>query len=222
MASVISEPATAETLADLWDRLGRVPLNRILANPPPGTATPADVLRLADAADKRLCELVDGVLVEKAMGQTESRLGFWLRHKLASYLEEHDIGIAFGADGPSQLDEDQVRFPDVGFISYDRIPSDADPDTPMPDWVPNLAIEIISPGNTKGEMDRKLRDYFAAGVELVWYINPAKQIVQVHTSVDDCTTLKADDVLDGGTVLPGFRVSIRELFARGRKVRPGK
>ena len=222
MASVLSEPTSVETFADLWERLGKVPLDRILMHPAPGTATPADVLRLADAAEKRLCELVDGVLVEKAMGQRESRLAFWLGHKIANYLDEHDRGIAFGADGPSQLSEVQVRFPDLGFIAYDRIPAGADPDTPMPDWIPNLAIEVISPGNTKGEMLRKLKDFFAAGVELVWYIDPAKRTVRVYTSVDDCTILKNGDTLDGGDVLPGFRVSIRELFEKARKIRPGR
>jgi Uma2 family endonuclease len=169
-----------------------------------------------------LCELVDGVLVEKTMGQRESRLAFWLGSKLGNYLDKHDLGIAFGADGPSLLDVDQVRFPDLAFISYDRIPEDADPDTPMPDWVPNLAIEVISPGNTRGEMTRKLRDYFEAGVELVWYIDPAKRTVRVYTAVDHYKTLREDATLDGGHVLPGFEVSIRELFRKASKIRPGR
>ena len=71
-------------------------------------------------------------------------------------------------------------------------------------------------------MLRKLKDFFAAGVELVWYIDPAKRTVRVYTGVDDCTILKNGDTLDGGDVLPGFRVSIRELFEKARKIRPGR
>lgn len=220
MASVISEPVAAETFAELWERLGRVPLERIRMRPAPGSATPADVLRLMDARDKRLCELVDGVLVEKAMGQRESRLALRLGQKMLNYLDQHDRGIAVGADGPTQLAEDQVRFADLAFISYDRIPEGADPDEPMPDWIPNLAVEVISPGNTKREMQRKLEDFFAAGVELVWYIDPEKRIVRVYTDVDECKIQKEGDTLDGGHVMPGFRVPIRELFQKARKIRP--
>lgn len=69
---------SVETLADLKIRLGNVPPERILAHPPPGAAQPADVLRLHDSFPKRLCELVDGVLVEKAMGHWEARIASWL------------------------------------------------------------------------------------------------------------------------------------------------
>lgn len=218
---IATHPQT-ESLAELLHRLGDVPAERILARPAPGTALPADVLRLCDSKPKRLCELVDGVLVEKAMGHRESRLAVWLAHQIFNFLESHNLGILTGADGPYSLEEDQIRFPDIAFIAWEDIPPDADPGTPMPDWKISLAVEAISPGNTRGEMKRKLKDYFAAGVELVWYIYPIERIVRVYTSEENCQTLTDADELDGGDVLPGFRVSVRELFDAAELRRPTK
>ena len=79
---------------------------------------------------------------------------------------------------------------------------------------PDLAVEVLSEGNTKGEMERKLKDYFFAGVRLVWYIDLKKRTAAVYTSPDEGATLTEDQSLDGGAVLPGFRLSLRKLFAR--------
>ncbi len=213
-------PLELESLAELLHRLGDVPLERVLARPAPGTATPADVLRLCDGEPKRLCELVDGVLVEKARGQRESRIGISLACALGNYLNQNNLGVLTGADGPHHLSESQVRFPDISFIPWSHIPPDAAPNTPVPDWVPGLAVEVISPGNTRGEMARKLHDYFAAGVALVWYVYPRDGVVRAYTSETEFQTLNEADQLDGGAVLPGFRYPIRQLFAAGSLKRP--
>lgn len=212
--------APPENLAVVLERLGDVALERIRMQPPPGSARPADVLPLCEGTPKRLCELVDGVLVEKAVGHRESRLAALLTYYLFDYLQDNDIGIIAGADGPHQLDDDLVRLPDIAFIAYDRIPDGADPDTPMPDWIPNLAVEVISPGNTKLEMARKRRDYFSAGVELVWCVHPSARTVEVYTAADQCKVLTEDDQLDGGHVLPGFSLSIRAWFDKALRVKP--
>lgn len=69
-------------------------------------------------------------------------------------------------------------------------------------------------------MQRKLKDYFTAGVELVWYVYPKDKLVRVYTSEEDCQTLTEEDALDGGSVLPGFQLPVRELFAAGTFRRP--
>jgi Uma2 family endonuclease len=217
---IAAELNQLETLADLLERLGNVPLERIRLHPFPGTATLDDVIRSCDREPKRLCELVDGVLVEKVMGHQESRLAFLLGQLLQNYLDEHDLGIATGADGPHQILFDQVRFPDVAFIAYDRIPEDADPTTPVPNWIPSLAVEILSVSNTKKEMARKLRDYFEAGVEIVWYVDPSDRTIRVYHSPEDVVTLTEADDLDGEHLLPGFRLSIRDWFDRATRIRP--
>ena len=217
MVAAISPP---ETFAEMWERLGSVPLNRIRMFPSPGTATVEDVERLCNREPKCLCELVDGVLVEKAMGHVESRLAFRLGHLLAAYLDEHDLGIGSTADGPHRLLADQVRFPDVAYIAYENIPEDADPNTAVPDWTPSLAVEVISESNTKSEMARKLKDYFDAGVKLVWYVDPPTRSVRVYHAPEDFVTKSEHEELDGEDVLPGFRVSIRDWFDRALRVRP--
>ncbi len=212
----------SDSFADVLHRLGDIPPERILAHPAPGTALPVDVLRLCDGEPKRLCELVDGVLVEKAMGQRESRLAAEVIRLVGNHVQSSNLGIVTGADGPHHLTDDQVRFPDVSFIAWDNIPPDADPATPMPDWVPSLAVEVISTGNTRGEMKRKLTDYFTAGVELVWYVYPKERVVRAYTSETECRTLTEDNTLDGGSVLPGFQLSVRQLFEVGEFQRPTK
>jgi len=207
------------TAADLHDHLGHIPLHRIRLYPPPGTAALADVLAVQEQED-RLCELVDGVLVEKAMGYYESRLALLIGYFLEAFLQLHDLGIVLGADGMLQLLHDQVRIPDVSFLSWMHFPDRELPSEPIPRLVPDLAVEVLSASNTAQEMNRKLQEYFAAGTQLVWYVDPEAQGITVYTAPEQWIELGIEDVLDGGNVLPGFQLSIRELFDRaGRRRR---
>ena len=217
---MVASTSPLETFADLWERLGNVPLNRIHMFPRPGTATVEDVERLCNREPKCLCELIDGVLVEKATGHFKSRLEMRLAHLLGTFLDNHDLGIVTAANGPHRILPDQDRLPDVAFISYDQIPEDADPNTAVPDWIPSLAVEVISESNTKAEMPRKLKDYFEAGVKLVWYVDPPTRSVRVYRSPETFDTRGENDELDGDDVLPGFRVSIKDWFDRALRVRP--
>src|SRR4051812_6165097 len=88
----------AENLAELVEQLGDIPLERNRLRPAPGTATETDVIAALDGPRKRLCELVDGVLVEKPMGTPEAILATILSHLLWDYLEENDLGVVAGAD----------------------------------------------------------------------------------------------------------------------------
>ena len=217
---IATELEPLETLADLMEQLGNVPLERIRLHPFPGTATVEDVLRLCDREPRRLCELIDGVLVEKVRGFQESRLAALLIWALQDYLNSHDIGFLAGADGPLQILFDQVRFPDVAYIGYDRIPEGADASAAVPDWIPTLAVEVLSRSNTKAEMARKLRDYFEAGVALVWYVDPSDRTVRVYHSPEAVVSLTEADDLDDEQFLPGFRLSIRDWFDRASRIRP--
>src|SRR5207237_8913163 len=107
----ISTPAY-ETVADLRKHLGDIPAERIRLRPPPGTATEDDVIH-SKARFNRLCELVDGVLVEKPVGYYEARLALLLGHFLDLFLAKHDLGIAIGADGMVRFERRQIRLPDV-------------------------------------------------------------------------------------------------------------
>jgi Uma2 family endonuclease len=197
----------------LVDQLGGIPLDRIRLQPPPGTATEKDVLT-SETHDHRLCELVQGVLVEKAMGARESLLAGVLVQHLNNFLDQHDLGLALTADGTVRLAPGLVGIPDASFISWDRLPARELPDDPIPDLVPNLAAEVVSRGNTPKEMQRKVREYFAAGVQLVWLIYPRTRTALVYTALGRRRKVGKGQSLDGGTVLPGFTLPLRQLFAR--------
>lgn len=204
MAATKQNPPMVDNFAELMERLGGVPLERIRMSPAPGTATEEDVLAAENEPRKRLCELIDGVLVEKAMGIRESLLAAFLVHCIHDFLKEDARGIVLGADGMIRTFSDQVRIPDVSFLSWDRYPSDDVPDEGISSFMPNLTVEVLSPGNTEGEMDRKLRDYFLAGVELVWILDPATQTAKVYTSPEEVQRIGKTGSLHGGTVLPDF------------------
>ena len=103
--------------------------------------------------------------------------------------------------------------PDVAFVSHNRLGNTRPFESAVLAVVPDLAVEILSPSNTEREMIRKRHDYFAAGVELVWYIWPQARTVEVFAAPDSRQTLSCDDILTGGDVLPGFQVPLRQLFA---------
>lgn len=201
-----------KTLAELLDRLGDVPLERIRVQPSFGAATVQDVIDI-ERQEGKLCELVDGVLLEKVMGLIESALAGLLIEVLRAFVVPRNLGIVTAPDGTVELMSGLVRIPDVAFISWDRLPGRRYPVAPVPQLAPNLAIEVLSQSNTPGEMRVKRQDYFTAGVELVWEIDPDARTVAVYTSVTDVTTLTVADTLDGGTVLPGFTMPLRNLFA---------
>lgn len=200
------------TLADIYRRFGPIPLRRVRLHPYP--ATEGDVVEINDRED-RLYELIDGILLEKDMGFREGYLACVLIQILRSFVVPRKLGAVNGADGMMRLAPGLVRIPDVSFCTWDQFPNRQVQDTPVPALHPDLAVEVLSRGNTDQEMDEKLRDYFASGAALVWLVDPGPRTVLVFTSPDRAAarTLTATDTLDGGAVLPGFAVPVRDLFA---------
>jgi Uma2 family endonuclease len=211
------------TLADMVHDLGGISLKRIRMRPAPGRATEADLIRIR-THEKRLYELVYGVLVEKIMGAAQSCITSIIDRRVGAFAEENDLGYVMVTDGPTRLLEGLVRLPNVSFVSWDRAPTKEFPAEPIPGIVPNLAVEVISEGNTRGEIKRKLKEYFLADVQLAWIVDPYKRTVAVYTAPNEVTTLTEKDSIDGGSVLPGFTMSIKDLFTRlpkdfGRRTR---
>jgi Uma2 family endonuclease len=201
------------TLAELTDLFGPMPAHRIRNTPSPGTATVRDFLDVQEKED-RLYELIDGVLVEKPMGYFESRLASVLIYLIESFLQDNNLGFVVGESAATQLLPEQVRIPDVAFVSWDRLPERKVPREPLPSLVPDLAVEVLSKSNTKKEMDRKLQDYFQSGVRLVWYLDPPAQTVKIYTSLQEYQSVDENGTLDGGDVLQGFSLSVKEWIAR--------
>lgn len=204
---------TVKTLAEVVRDLGDIPLSRIRAVPAPGTATAKDL----DKPGNSLCELIDGVLVEKPVGAHESFLGLYLGHLIVAFVQKHDLGVVLGADGLFWVNDEQLRAPDITFFPWSSFPNEEIPDVTWWSVPPGLCVEVLSPSNTAKEIDRKLQEVFHAGCRLAWVIDPEDKTARIYTSAKKFKKLDARGTLSGGKVLPGFEVSLAELFAAGKR-----
>ena len=206
-------PEIAEwTAADLFRRFGPIPLSRIRQDPHPGTATEEDLIAIHDREDF-LYELVDGVLVRKTMGWYEAYLAARISSAICVFVDPRRLGVVVGSDGMYRLNPGLVRLPDVSFVAMAKLPRNRMPRYKICPIIPDLAVEVLSESNTKKEMAEKLADYFASGVRLVWYVDPKKKTVRAFTGTDRSRLVRESQALDGGDALPGFTLSLKELFA---------
>lgn len=207
------------SVADVQHHLGKIPLERIRVVPPLGCATEEDVINL-EVHEDRLCELENGILVEKPMGWYESLLVVLIVTKLNTFVLANDLGKVFGADGTIRILPGIVKIPDVSFISWDRWPKEKLPRRPIPALVPDMVVEVLSETNTQKEMELKLNSYFQAGARLVWYIDPDTRSAKSYTSPTTVTEVATTGQLDGGQVLPGFTLSLKTLFEQADRQGP--
>lgn len=153
-------------------------------------------------------EYIAGEIVEVVSNGKSSREGNRLVARVTVYVEDNDLGRCTGADGGYVIaGEDYI--PDGAFISYARQPEENNEAyNPL---APDLAIEMLSPGNTKDEMTHKIGNYMAAGT-VVWVGNPETQTIDVYIPGQPVKRLRVGDVLEGGEVLPGFKVAVAAIF----------
>jgi len=208
---MIANNAVAETLADFQTQLGGIPADRIRLSPTPGTATQADCIAANENEPRGLCELVDGTLVEKAMGFEASIVAGTILSLLRYFVSRQRLGLVSGADGFFRLPS-STRAPDVAFLNRDRLPNGRFPQQAHPQLAPNLVVEVLSPGNTRAEMARKRMEYFLAGVELIWMVDCPHRSVAIYTSPTEFVVVGEADTIDGGTVLPGFSCAVADFF----------
>lgn len=168
--------------------------------------------------DDAMYELVDGERVAMPrMSYYSSRIATRIVGRLLVYLEAHPSGEAaletlFRV--PTPADPGRNRRPDAAFVSFDRWPANrsADPYQNAWDVVPDLAVEVVSPSDLAEDLRAKVLEYFAAGVRLVWVVYPINRLADVFESPDLIRVVSGDTELDGGDVLPGFRLRLSSLF----------
>jgi len=218
--STITSPTirSLHSVADLIERLGGIPAERIRLHPLPGTATEDDLIRINEQKEGRLCELIDGTLVEKPVAVLESRLAALLVAYIQNYLWKNRIGIVFVADAMFRLKSGRVRLPDVAFVRSEDIPGGKLERRPITDMPFALAVEILSVSNTAGEMDEKRAEYFANGTQQMWIVDPDTRTVRVYHTTDESTDFGEQETLDGGDVLPGFSLPIHRWFEEAQTV----
>ena len=154
-------------------------------------------------------EYIAGEIVEVVSNSKSSHEAMKIMGRVSVHVEDNNLGRCTGADGGYVIaGEDYI--PDGAFISYVRQP--LQPKVAYNPVAPDLAVEVLSPGNTSDEMTTKVGNYMAAGTVL-WLVNPDKKIIDIHVPGQPVKRLRVGDFLEGGDVLPGFRLAVASIFA---------
>jgi Uma2 family endonuclease len=184
------------------------------ATPTKTLLTGDDLLLIEVQQPGKLFELIEGELKEYPVpGLKHNKIETLFAFFLTLYQREKNSGTVFTGETGfyTRGNSNTVRFADLAFISYTRMPVGKVPDG-FSYIVPELVVEIISPSNSADEMDEKIQEWLNFGVLLVWVAYPKTRRVHVYTHTGQITILNADDTLTGGDVLPEFSVPVREFF----------
>ncbi len=184
-----------------------IPAESMTPVPPPTAISPI-------IPDGMLYEVVDGQILEKNMGSRELEIATILGGYLFQFARAHRLGRAL-VEFVFRIivEQDMQRRPDVAFVSHARWSYNRRvPDVPVWDMVPDLAIEVISPRNSAFAVQRKVHDYFKAGVTCVWVVYPDQAEVYIYSTPKQVQVLGVGQELDGGDLLPGFRLPVAVLF----------
>ncbi len=159
-------------------------------------------------------ELIDGVPTEKQpMGLFANILATYLATAINNFALPRKLGLAIN-ETTYKINEENSRRPDVSYVEFSRLPAleilNSDP--PHLECSPNLAVEVVSPSNTFGDIEHRIEEFFATGVQMVWVISPQTRFVYSFSSRTDCRILSESESIDGDTVLPGFSLPLAQLF----------
>jgi Uma2 family endonuclease len=197
---------------DLIAKLGGIPVERIRLNPPPGTATEADLLRRMQGPDAWISELIDGVVVDKALSIHKSARAGRLLWGIGNHVHANDLGVMPGGRVPFRFPPGRVRIPDLCYIPWERIPGEEVPDEEVSGLVPDLTADMFGPGNTEAEIELKVGDYFAAGVRLAWVIDYERERARLISRSGRVREIGRDESLDGEDVLPGLAIPLSDVL----------
>jgi Uma2 family endonuclease len=176
--------------------------------------TANDLLSLPD--DGKHYELVEGELIE--MSPAGGEHGFVAGRaflRLGTFIEQSELGGAvFAAETGFHIahDPDTVRAPDVAYVGEARLAQARV--AGFPRLVPDLVVEVVSPGDSASEVQAKVDDWLRAGAQLVWVMYPTLRSMVVHLPGGEARVLHADDELRGEPVLPGFSRRVADFFQR--------
>jgi Uma2 family endonuclease len=172
-------------------------------------ATAEDLLKLS--GEEGRYELVEGEIVDMgASGARHGGIGTRLARRLGNWVEEHQLGEVYTPDTGFEIGEN-VRIPDVAFVSAVRIPETGEPMGFWP-FAPDLAVEVISPSDIYEDVMVKLAEYFAAGTRHVWLMSIKARTVSVYRSLTAVTVFGENDELEAEDLFPGFRCRVSDLF----------
>lgn len=171
-----------------------------------------EVVQQPEYADV-LTELIAGEMITMSKpGLRHGQVVFELSFQIALHVREHGLGRVFAAETGFlvERDPDTVRGIDVAFVRADRLPEGGIEG--IAPFAPDFAAEVVSPHNSALDMQKKVLQLLRAGTQLVWVVYPELQVVTVYTP-DRIAMFSAGDTLDGGDVLPGFKLKVSAVFA---------
>ncbi len=174
--------------------------------------TPEELLRIPDG-DR--FEVVDGHLVERAMGARSSLIAANLIEFLSVHAKANRLGRVFATDCGYQCfpgQPNRLRYPDCSFIAHGRLPGDQPPEGHV-HIAPDLIVEVVSPNDLAYDVEQRIEDYLRAGVRLMWVVYPPTRRVMVFRAGGNVSRLTETAELSGEEVLAGFRCPVAEIFA---------
>jgi len=172
-----------------------------------------ELTQRSEYANKQL-ELVNGeAIIMSPSSRRNTKIALAVGALLRAYVLENNLGEVSGADGGYQIDEHTILSPDAGFFAASRLPEE---DFVFYPGAPDIAVEVISPSETRPGILKKTRTYLEAGTRVAWNIYPDGQTVDVVTMGEfsqlTADTLTVDNVIDGAPALPGFESKASAFF----------
>ncbi|CAN5549289.1 Uma2 family endonuclease [soil metagenome] len=183
---------------------------------PTALITADELLLMPDNGLRR--ELIRGELRESPLsGFEHGWVTMCFAGPLHQYVAEHDLGVVCTAETGFVLETnpDTVRAPDVAFVKLERLASIRKLSSFFP-GPPDLAVEVISPSDSYSEVEEKVEAWLNAGCQMVILINPRNSTLKVFKSIADVTVLTVNDIFQGGELLPGFQLPVRQVFPVAR------
>jgi Uma2 family endonuclease len=159
------------------------------------------------------CELIYGELVMMSpAGFEHGEIALRMGRLLANFVEENDLGLILAAETGYKIEDDLVRAPDVSFVRKDRIP--ATRTKGFFPGVPDIAVEVVSPDDSKREVTAKTNMWLANGTSVVWVADPDTMTITIHRVGKPVQRLAGTDELRDEPLLPGFVLPLSKLFKR--------
>jgi Uma2 family endonuclease len=161
-------------------------------------------------------EIVNGELIDTGnSGALHGNLAITLSSALFAVVNAQKLGALFDSSTAFKMKSGNRRSPDISFFAKERLQGMTELPTGFLDGAPDLAVEVLSPGNTVEEIEAKITEYFDNGSRLVWVISPTQHYVLIYRSAQEPDRLlKSVDSLDGEEVIPGFTLPVADLFQR--------
>lgn len=179
----------------------------------PKTYTPDDLLQMPDGG--KGYELVNGELRDLVVSKESSRIGGEVYFRLRAFVGMTIPGWVFPPETGFRCfpnSPNRVRKPDAAFIALDRMPPATYQDEGFCTTVPDLVVEVTSPNDLHDDVEEKLDEWLAAGVRVVWVVQPVNRTIRVHRADGGYAFLREADTLTGDDVLPGFTCPVADLF----------